>query len=249
MEFAVKDAKSFKNYVDAINALVDEGVFLVDSEGVRLRTMDPSQIAMVDFFVPKSGLARLDAGESASSLGLNLSDLSKVLNTARAEETLAISLDEKASRVELVFTGGSKRSFKLPLLDLPGTLPKEPKINFDAEVKIRGGAFKSMLKDAGLLSSHVVLSIREGELDVEAHGDAGDVKIETKKDSGTLSEAKATTAARAMYPFEYLENMTKACPDDAVLGIWLKSDAPVKLGYEIGSAKLMYYLAPRVENG
>ncbi len=83
----------------------------------------------------------------------------------------------------------------------------------------------------------------------EAHGDAGDVKIETKKDSGTLSEAKATTAARAMYPFEYLENMTKACPDDAVLGIWLKSDAPVKLGYEIGSAKLMYYLAPRVENG
>jgi len=179
---------------------------------------------------------------------LNLVDLSKVLARSRSDENLKISLDEKESRLSLEFTGKSKRHFKLPLLDLGSTMPKEPKIPFDSTVKIKGGAFKEMLKDAGLLSSHVVLETTGDEFIVEAHGDSGDLRIETHKGSEDLNDLKVNAVSRAMYPYEYLDDMMRACPEDAVVELSLKTDAPVRIDYAIAHARLSYYLAPRVES-
>ncbi|MEW5956007.1 MAG: hypothetical protein AB1626_05745, partial [Candidatus Micrarchaeota archaeon] len=181
------------------------------------------------------------------SLGVNMVDLSKVLARARSDEKLSISLDEKASKFVLDFSGKSTRSFKMPLMDLSASTPREPKIAFDASVKIRGGALKEMLKDAGLLSSHVVLQAHDAELVVEAHGDSGDLRIETKAGGESVEEVKASAKSRAMFPFEYLDDITRACPDDQTAVVELKNDAPIKVTYAVGQARLAYYLAPRVE--
>lgn len=247
MELVLGDARFFKSCVDAIVSLVDEGVFQVSSDGLRLRTMDPSQIAMVDFVLPKGAFSKFSSDGDAN-VGLNLVDLSKVLARARSDETLTLSSDEKDNKLLLEFKGATKRAFKLPLLDLGATQPREPKIVFDAEIQLRGGAFKDMLRDAGLLSAHVVLEASDSELVVEAKGDAGEVRVEARKADGGLANISAKGKSRAMYPYEYLENMTKTCPDDALLSLWLKVDAPVKIAYDLGKAKLAYYLAPRVEN-
>jgi proliferating cell nuclear antigen len=246
MELVVEDAKFFKSCIDAIVNLVDEGTFEISNEGMKLRTMDPSQIAMIDFILPKEAFSKLEI-EGKTSLCVNLVDLSKILARTRNEESLSIKLDERESRLLLEFKGESKRHFKLPLLETNASLPREPKIAFDAVAKLKGGAFKAMLHDAGLLSSHVVLQADDGEFVIEAHGDSGDLRIETKKDSNSLTDLKVTTKARAMFPFEYLDDITRACPEDSTVELHLKSEAPVKTVYEIGKAKLAYYLAPRVE--
>ncbi|MFA6049288.1 MAG: proliferating cell nuclear antigen (pcna) [Candidatus Micrarchaeia archaeon] len=258
MELLIEDAKFFKQCVDAIDNLVDEGTFEVSASGLRLRTMDPSQIALVDFFLPKEAFKKFDF-DGTAMLGINLADLSKVLGRARSGESLKIASDEKESnKLFLEFRGESKRDFKLPLLDLSASMAKELKIPFSAHVKIKGGAFKELLKDASLLSSHVVLEASADEFILEAHGDSGDLKTETKKDAPSMVELKyaaaadakgvAAKSARAMFPYEYLDNITRACPDDAALEIALKSDAPVKASYQIGKAQLSYFLAPRVES-
>ncbi len=246
MQLVVGDARFFKSCVDAASNLVDEGNFEVTVAGMHLRSMDPSQIAMVDLLLPKEAFEKLNA-EPSATLGINLIDLGKVLARARPDEKLTISLEEKENRLLLEFVGESKRHFKMPLLDLGGTPPKEPKISFDAHVKLRASALKDMLRDAGLLSSHVVLHAAENDFVVEAHGDSGDLVIETPKDAASVSEFKSGAKARAMYPYEYLDDITRAAPDDAVISIELKNDAPVRISYEIGHAKLAYYLAPRVE--
>lgn len=246
MELVVEDAKFFKSCIDAIVNLVDEGTFEISNEGMKLRTMDPSQIAMIDFVLPKDAFSKLEI-EGKTSLCVNLVDLSKILARTRNEESLSIKLDERESRLLLEFKGESKRHFKLPLLETNASLPREPKIAFDAVAKLKGGAFKAMLHDAGLLSSHVVLQADDGEFVIEAHGDSGDLRIETKKDSNSLSDLKVSNKARAMFPFEYLDDITRACPEDSTVELHLKSEAPVKTVYEIGKAKLAYYLAPRVE--
>ena len=247
MELVLEDAKFFKSCVDAIVNLIDEGSFEVSAKGLHLRTMDPSQIAMIDFLLPHEAFKKIDV-EGTATIGVNLSDLSKVLARSRASEKLSLILDEKESnKLQLEFSGDNKRTFKLPLLDLASTVPKEPKVPFDSHVKMRGGSFKELLKDASLLSSHVSLEASADRFVLEAHGDSGDLKAESDKSSAALIEAKSTAKSRAMFPFEYLDNMTRACPDDAVLSIELKTDAPLKLSYGIGAASLAYYLAPRVE--
>lgn len=247
MHFAVKDARFFKSCVDAIANLVDEGSFEATKDGLHLRTMDPSQIAMVDFKLPASALQKMDV-DGKATVNVNLADFSKVLARTRSDESLEIQLDEKESKLHLTFSGDSKRVFKMPLLDSAAAMPKEPNVPFDATVKLQGGALKAMLQDAGLLSSHVVFSIDESGMTLEAKGDSGDLRSETGKDSGLIASVTAKGSSRAMFPYEYLNDIAKACPDDAALELNLKSDAPIKISYQIGDAQLTYYLAPRVEN-
>ncbi|NUN11457.1 proliferating cell nuclear antigen (pcna) [Candidatus Micrarchaeota archaeon] len=247
MELVITDAKEFKQAIDAIVNLVDEGTFEVTSDGLKLRSMDPSQIAMVDFSLPKNAFTELNT-EGNASITLNLVDFTKVLSSASSGEKLSIKLDEKENRLLLDFTGKSKRSFKLPLLESSANTPREPKIEFDTKLKIKGGALKGMLRDAGLLSSHVILQADDAEFLVEANGDSGDLRVETKKNSEIVVELDIKNKSRAMFPFEYLEDMTRSCTEDNVLTLEMKTDAPVKVSYEVGKAKLCYYLAPRVEN-
>src|SRR3989338_2014467 len=130
VELVISDANFFKKCVDAIVNLVDEGTFVISKDGLHLRTMDPSQIAMIDFFMPKSAFSKIEV-EDKFSLGVNLSDLSKILARPRGDEKLSISVDEKESKLVLDFSGHSKRHFKLPLLESSSSLPKEPKVEFD----------------------------------------------------------------------------------------------------------------------
>ncbi|MFH0835853.1 MAG: proliferating cell nuclear antigen (pcna) [Candidatus Micrarchaeota archaeon] len=247
MEFAIDDAKFFKSCIEAVVNLVDEGTFVLSEEGLHLRSMDPSQIAMVDFILPKKAFSKLNVQDKVS-ISVNLVDFSKILARARPDDKLTVKLDEEESRLVLEFKGDSKRHFKLPLIDAPSNLPKEPKIEFDAMVRIKGGAMKCMLQDAGLLSSHVVLHALDSEFIIEAHGDAGDLHSLTPGSSKDVAELKVTGETRAMFPFEYMDDLTRACPDDGVMSLNLKTDSPVKVQYQIGDALLSYYLAPRVEN-
>jgi len=45
----IADAKLWKNLIGAISTLIDEGSFNADRDGIKLRAMDPSHVAMIDF--------------------------------------------------------------------------------------------------------------------------------------------------------------------------------------------------------
>jgi len=57
-----------------------------------------------------------------------------------------------------------------------------------------------------------------------------------------------TKPARSTFPLQYLEDIVQACPDNAPLTIYLKTNAPLKVEYEVESAKVTYYLAPRIDS-
>ncbi|MFH1106355.1 MAG: proliferating cell nuclear antigen (pcna) [Candidatus Micrarchaeota archaeon] len=247
MEITFKDAKFFKQCVDAIANLVDEGSFEISSTGIHLRSLDPSQISMVDFQLPKGPSFSGFEVEGVRNIALNLVDLSKILARSRPNEKLSVKLDdEERNKVLFEFTAESKRSFRLPLLDLrEAGLPREPKTVFDAQVRIKAGVFKEMLKDASLVSSHLTLEAGDHAFVVEAHGDSGDLRIENEKSKDV--EVKASAAAKAMYPAEYLDKMSKAAVEHDLLQLEFKAANPVKMTYKIGEAQLTYFLAPRVE--
>ena len=245
-EIKVDDAKIFKDCVDALVTLIDEGEFEISKEGIKLRAMDPSQIAMVDFNLPKSAFEKYEVDKD-TKIGLNLDDLSKITSRSRQGDSLELKLDDSESRLELIFKGQSRRKFNLPLLDISAPSPKTPNIEFDAKIKISGGAIKESLKDASLVSAHVILSATLKGFEIQAKGDKGDVLIEAGKDE-MLAEHVVNKESKAMFPLEYLNDLLKSTDSTALVEINLKSDAPLKLSYNIGDAKVTYFLAPRIES-
>ncbi len=243
--FLVENAKDWKAAVDAIVNLIDEGQFEITGDGLSLRAMDPSQIAMVSFSMPKSAFVQFDA-KATSKVGLNFTNLSKILGRTRDGEQLGIS--DEDNKVLLKFaSNGKKRTFKVPMIDLAGGASREPNIVPDAQVTILAGEFKDLLKDAALVSTHVTLEANQGGFFVDVKGDSSELKTESETTPESAIQLDVKAPARATFPLKYLEDITKACPDALPLKINLKSNAPVKIEYEVAQAKVVYYLAPRID--
>jgi len=244
LEIEIEDAKAWKSCIDSIVNLIDEGSFEITSNGISLKAMDPSQIAMVSFSIPKSAFSSYKIDET-TKLGINFDSMSKILSRSRGKDKLKMMLDE--NKLVLEFLGEDKRSFKLPLINVQEGAQKEPRIEFDAVVKMKAGQFKEILGDAALLSSHVVLDANNKGFFVEVHGDSGDLRVERDKTGEATLNVEVKKDSRATFPLQFLEDMVKACPDDQSLSLHLKTNSPIKVEYSIGEAKLVYYLAPRIE--
>jgi proliferating cell nuclear antigen len=246
-KFSVDDARRYKNATDPIVNLIDEGSLEVGKEGLFLRAMDPSQIAMISFSMPKSAFAEYDAPVPSAKIGLDFDNLSKILGRTRGNEKLEISQVE--NKMQLRFVGAKrKRSFKVPVLDLPAGATKEPSVQHDAIIKVSSTHFRETLRDAALVGSHITLEATLEGFSIEVHGDSSDLMEESEKQSEEIIEMKVDKPAKATFPLQYLDDIVKAAPENAAITIHLKTNAPLKVEYEVESAKVAYYLAPRIDS-
>ena len=245
MELILKDASIFKKSIEAVSVLIDEAELVINDSGIELKATDPSQISMVDFSFPKKAFEKFEADETR--LGLDLDYLNQILSRASAGDKLQLSLDEKKAYLAVTFKGTGERSFQVPLIDISNNEVPNPKIDFDAELKVSASLLKEAFKDAALISTHITLGVDDKNFFVKANSSKGNLSSETPKNKETLPEMKVKNECSSMYPLDYLQDMIKVADGKTVVELSLKASAPVKVSYEIGDAKITYFLAPRIE--
>ena len=130
----VSDAKLLRDMATAISILVDEATFKIDPEGLKLRAMDPSRVAMIDFEWPKSIFQEYVATEP-SKMCINISELLKLLKRAGRDEAVELSLDDKTGRLQITITGKYSRNFTMPTLEASEEEVPTPKITFNVKAK------------------------------------------------------------------------------------------------------------------
>ncbi len=246
MELVLKNADVFKKSMEAIAVLIDEAELVVSSNGLDLKATDPSQISMVDFAMPKSAFSKFDSADTR--LGLDLDYLNQVLSRASAADELVLSVDEKKAFLTVTFKGNAERAFQVPLIDISTSEVPNPRIEFDAELIVSAGFLQSAFKDAALISSHVVMGCSEDKFFVKANSSKGNLNEDVKQNKVTLPEIRVKRECKSMFPLDYLQDMLKAASSDAKVSLYLKSNAPVRVSYPIGEAKINYFLAPRIES-
>lgn len=247
MLLVLENAVDFKRSMDAIAVLVDEAQLVINSEGVSLKATDPSQISMVNFELPKSAFKEFKMDEPLK-LGLDLDYISQILSRARKDDSLKLELDKNKTTLKVTFTGQGTRSFTVPLIDVTEQQLPNPKIEFDAELRLTSDALKDAFKDAELISSHVVLEAAAQALVVRAHSSKGTLAHEVSKTEKCVKEFTVKNACKSIFPLDYLQDMLKASDVSTEVSLNLKSEAPVKVSYSIGAARVSYFLAPRIES-
>ena len=246
VKLVLDDAQEFKKAVDAVSVLIDEAEFIVDEKRFALKATDPSQISMVDFELDKKAFKSYEV-KKPTKIGLDLSYLSQVMGRSKAKESLTIELDEKDSRLNITFEGNAKRKFSIPLLDISSAELPNPKINFDAEIKMNAGLLQDALKDASLISNHLTLGVTSDSFFVNASSSKGELNNVSQKNDSDLKKLEVKNECSAMYPLDFLSDMLKAASSSDEIDLFLKTDAPIKISYKIGRAQIIYFLAPRIE--
>lgn len=244
-ELKLDDARYWRDCVEAIVSLVDEGVFTISKDGISLKAMDPSGISMISFTMPSKAFSTFNV-EKPTSIGVNLDSLSKIMSRTRDNEALV--LKDADNKLVLEFIGAkNKRRYKLQLIDVRNKEEKEPKLEFDATVELDGEHLKNVLKDATLISSYISFKASKDAFVITAKGDAGELEEVHEVDGTEVKRVEVQKEASAMYNLEFLENMVKSAPVGNSVTLSLKTNQPLKVGYNIGDASIVYYLAPYVE--
>jgi proliferating cell nuclear antigen len=247
LDLVLEKAEVLKKSVDAIAVLIDEAEFEVSDNGMTLKATDPSQISMVDFVYDKKAFKKFEI-TGTIRLGMDLEYLNQVMARAKPGDEVELKLGDKSSKLSITFRGDSTRTFSVPLIDVSKNELPNPKIEFDATVKVKANVLQDALKDAGLLSTHLTLGAKGEQFYVKANSSKGELLNETKKDSPSLPGLDVKKDCSAMFPLDYLRDMLKAASIETEVLVKLKENAPIELTYEVGDASLKYFLAPRIES-
>jgi proliferating cell nuclear antigen len=247
-KFKLSDGKVFRDAVTAVSTLIDEATFNIDPEGIKLRAMDPSRVAMVDFAIQKTAFDEYVCSEAAK-VCLNLGELLKLLKRAGKDEAIEMSPDEKTGQFTITIRGKYTRTFSMPTLEVNEEEVPTPKITFNAKVTVTTEGLREALEDVALVSDHVRIETDTENVLMNAKGDILGANIELKKGSDALLSVEAKEPSKATFSLSYLSEIVKAAVATSdVVTLEFSTDMPIQLDFKQRyDGRLIYFLAPRIE--
>ncbi|MDI9619907.1 MAG: proliferating cell nuclear antigen (pcna) [Candidatus Nezhaarchaeota archaeon] len=242
-----RDAKLWNRIIDALSSLIDEGAIKVGEEGLRLRAMDPSKIAMIDFEMPREAFDEYEC-DSELTIGVNFDELKKIVKRGSIKEKIQLEVPAGATRLKVILKGKATRSFSLPLIDVEYQELPTPTLVYNVKATVMADVFEDALKDVELVSDYVRLEAKENTIAVKGQSDKGEVEATLTPESGALLELDVKESSSASYSLEYLLDMIKANEAAETATLEFSTSMPLSLTFPIpGGGTIKYFLAPRLE--
>ncbi len=244
----VADSKLLRDMATAISILVDEAAFKIESDGLKLRAMDPSHVAMIDFELPKTIFEEYVCIDPMK-IGMKISELLKLLKRAGKDEAVELMLDDKTGRLQVKITGKYNRDFTMPTLVASVEEVPMPKIAFNVKAKITTHDLRQAIEDAGLVSDHVSFEADSEKLVLNAMGDLMGATIILQKGNDVLLDLEVKEASKATFSLSYLSEIIKAASATSdIATLEFSTDMPVLIDFQqMQGGKLTFFLAPRIE--
>ena len=243
MKLVMNNAKLLTNCVTAIVDLIKDAEFIIDEYGMSLKAIDAGQIAMTILKIPRDAFESF-INEGSQKIGINLPSLNSILKRAKNNDKLILELTEN-KKLNIILDGDNKRIFSINLIDIVATDLPNPNIDFDAIINMNSSVLTDGVKDASLFANYLIFSVKDNTLIISAKGPKGEINNKTSLDSTLIKDKEIKGECKAMFSIEYLQSLLKGTTGDTDTKIFLKSNSPIKLKYNIEQAVLEFFLAPR----
>ncbi len=230
--------------VELISELVTEVRIKVNEYGMSITAMDPANVAMVGFRLPRMNFSQLETDEEV--LGVNLDDLKRILKRCGSGSSLI--LEKKENLLEIQIQDRIRRNFTLNLLEVEGEdidfNEKAERMEFTSKVGIDSVDLVASIEDCAVVSDACSFIINNGRFIIEAKG------LNSARSEFSGDEAKIDAEdCRAKYSLEYLQKFIKGARLVEKTGLNFAEDHPLKMEFKTDYLELSFILAPRVETG
>jgi len=245
---SVSDPRLWKNLLGAISTLIEEADFNATPDGIRVRSMDPAHVAMVDFEWQKAAFEEYTCVEPMK-IRVSLASMLRLLKRVGSDEVLEMFYDDKTRKLNLTLKGKMMRKFTIPTLDPGQEEVPTPKITFNAKVKLATSIFRDIIDDVHTVSDNVRLEATPEKLTAAATTELSSAIIELDKASEMLIELAVKEPSKATFNLNYLSEIAKAGAATAdLVTLEFTTNMPIRLTFDIPQqGQLMYYLAPRLD--
>lgn len=246
LRFSLPDARLWRYLIEAVSALVDEVSLRASPEGLKIRAMDPSHVALVDLELEPEAFTEYECDEPAN-IGLSLPEMLKLMKNVKAGESMTVILEE-GKRLRIEFVGAYKRTVRFPSLELSVEEIPSLKVDFTVKAKVVSRSFRSTISEAQTIAETVKLKATREKLSISARGEISALDIEYTVGSEALLELEVKEEAEASYNLEFLSEIVgSAYRASDILDLEFASNMPLKLTFNLINGRIEYYLAPYIE--
>ena len=231
--------------------IVDEAHFEANSEGLQVRSMDPSHIALIDVSCPAIAFEKYECGSSVK-FGFRVDDFAKVIKRAGPNDSIELALQE--SMLSIKTSGSYGRNYKLKLIESNGgSSTPLPKLAYDSRLVMSPLLLERILNDIGVISNKITIETTKNKNAVfTTSSDLGEgrVIIDDKSNIENLDEISVTAPSRSTYSIEFMTKIVRAVNTTSqTVTVEYTSDKPLKLTFALPNAvKIEFYMAPRIED-
>jgi proliferating cell nuclear antigen len=241
------DARMWKSIVTAVSTLIDEGTFEAGQDGIKLRAMDPSHVAMIDLSLPSSFFEEYVCDKPAK-ISVNFGEMLKLLRRVSGDESLEMNYEEDTAKLTLRLRGRYSRTFRMSTIQPSAEEVPTPKITFNAKIKMSAETLKNAVDDASAVSDHLRLESNAERLTINSSGDLGTATIELEKGSESVLSYEVQQDSKATFSISYLNDIIKsATAASDIVTVEYSTNMPIKLTFDLPQGSMVFYLAPRVE--
>ena len=241
--------KFWGGILNAASGLIDEGSFNATENGLSLRSMDPSHVAMIELSLPKALFEEYEC-TNPIKFAVTIRELLKLLKGIGVGESIELLLDEQTRKLTVDVMGKYRRTFKLSTLEVTGEEASAPKLSFNAKIKMLTVALEQAIADARKVSDYAKFAANADKFTMEASGDVSSAVIEFQKGSEAMLDLTVQQESIAAFSLVYMNTMVGGAADlSDVVTIELSTNLPLKLEFDLASeGYLRFYLAPRIES-
>ncbi len=236
MKVKLENSAILSKAVELISELVTEVKIKIDDFGLSITAIDPANVAMVSFKIPKSAFSHFEVGREI--LGINLDSFKKILKRSSG----AVILEKKENLLEIQMQNGISRNFTLCLLEIEGEEKEMPSLEFSSRIEINSQDFIDSIEDCTLVDDACSFIVKDGKFIIEAKG----LNSARSEFSGDEAKINAETC-KAKYSLEYLQKFAKASKLSEKTILNFADDHPLKIDIKTEHISLSFLLAPRVE--
>ncbi len=224
--------------IELLSELVMDVKIKINESGLSIIAIDPANVAMVSFQLPKNVFSQFETGEEV--LGVNLENLKQILRRCGSGSFLI--LEKKENLLQIQIQDRIRRNFTLNLIEIEGEEKDMPNLEFSSKVELNSIDLIASIEDCAIVSDACSFIIDSGRFIIEAKG----LNSAMSEFSGDESKIIAENC-KARYSLEYLQKFMKGAKLCEKTILNFANDHPLKIEFINENMNLSFILAPRVE--
>ncbi|MEM1873929.1 MAG: hypothetical protein QXF57_05020, partial [Acidilobaceae archaeon] len=162
------DAKVFEGFVSTLSEVMDEALFVITSDGVKVRGMDPAKISYIEVFMPREAFLDYSVEEEPVEMGLNLDLLGEIIV---AKKGSPIEFRVVADKVLVSIETLSVKRYLLPNIEVAISVPEDVRLEHKARALLISDAFRKAIADIESVSDIVEFRASEEQLVISSVGE------------------------------------------------------------------------------
>ena len=225
--------------VDLISEIVTEVRIKINEFGLSIVAIDPANVAMVGFKLPKSAFSQFDIKEN-DVMGVNLDNLKSILK--RCGSSSCLILEKEENLLKITIQDRIKRNFTLALIEIESEDKEMPSMEFSSKVEINSIDLIDSIEDCLIVADACSFIIQDGKFIIESKG----LNSASSEFSGDEANIQAENC-KSRYSLEYLQKFIKGSKLCEKTTLEFANDHPLKVEIKPENMELSFILAPRVE--